>query len=68
MTIKKIVKESLKYSMRSKQYRYVYVSQEEQYLYDLIKDPIEKYDLAKNPEYRAVILDFKKHLQKMNVL
>jgi arylsulfatase A-like enzyme len=65
MSVEGIVEKSLKYSMRSKRYRFVYVSQDEMHLYDLKNDPIEKYDLAQKPEYKEVISKFKSKLKKM---
>ena len=68
MSVKEVIAKSLKYSMRSKQFRFVYISAKEQQLYDLKNDPIEKYDLAGKPEYEKVIIRFKNHLKKMGVL
>jgi arylsulfatase A-like enzyme len=59
------MQKAVTYTMRSEQFRYVHISPDEYYLYDLDKDPIQKYDLAQNPDYKAVIHEFQYHLKEI---
>lgn len=49
-------------SLRSERFRYILYPDGTEELYDHSNDPHEWHNLAKNPEYRAVIRQLKKHL------
>jgi len=64
MSVEKL-RENQEFSIRSKQYRYVYISDDESYLYDLANDPIESRNLSGDAKYKKVLQEFRKKVDEL---
>ncbi len=54
------------HSLRSERYRYISYSEGSEELYDHENDPLERTNLAGNPEYRTIIDEMRKWLPSIN--
>ena len=54
------------HSLRSEQWRYIHYADGFEELYDIIKDPHEFDNLARKPQYQAVLGEFRKALPAVN--